>query len=197
VSRFLEDLEQRGRVGEGAVGLDEYSDARAARIIAQAVQRAGDVREHLVPRYAGHILVSKHAHVGSAEGVGQVDEAARLVELGGVLDRVHVVHVRRRTEAGHGEPVRPELLFRLADALGRELRHLGQIHVRQDAAELNGGESVLGREVQNPGPGPRGAAEGGEPERLLWRRLPRQQECSTGCDKLSAGSHEVVPETNF
>ncbi len=116
------------------MGLDEHSDALAPRVVAEAVQRAGDVREHLIPRHTGDVLVAEHAHVGCAERVGQIDEAARLVELGGVLDRVHVVHVRRRAEAGHCEPVRPELPFRLVDMLGRELGHLGEIHVRQDAA---------------------------------------------------------------
>ena len=146
------------------MGLDEHSDALAPRVVAEAAQRARDVREHLGARHTLHVLVSEHADVGSTERVGQIDEAARLVELRGVLDRVHVVHVSRRAEAGHGQPVRPELPFRVADVLGRELRHLGEIHVRQDAAQLDGGEPVLGREVENPEPGPGRAAEGGKAE---------------------------------
>src|SRR5207247_8749345 len=93
--------------------------------------------------------------------------------------------------------VRLELAFRLADAFGRKLGHFREIHVRQDAAQLDRRKLVLGGEIENPGPGPAGAAEGGEAQRQLWRRLPGYQQCSSRCDKLSASSHGVAPETNF
>jgi ACS family hexuronate transporter-like MFS transporter len=155
------------------------------------------VREHLVARHAGHVLVPEHAHVRSAERVREIDEAARLVELRGVFRRVHVVHLRRRAEAGNGEPVRRKLPLRVADTLGRKLRHLGEIHVRQDPAQLDRGELVLGREVENPGPGPCRAAKGGESQWQLFGRLPGQQQCSRGSDELSASSHGVASETTF
>jgi len=132
--------------------------------VAELVERAGDVREHLVARHVLHVLVAEHAHVRGAERVGQIDKAPRLVELRGVLDRVHVVHLRRRTEIGDDEPVGGKLSFGVGDSLGRKLRHLGEIHVRQDAAQLDRGELMLGREVEDPGPGPGGAAKGGKAE---------------------------------
>ncbi len=177
--------------------LDDHIDPLALRVVAELVQRAGDVGEHLIARHAFHVLVAEHANVRGAERVGQIDKAPRLVELRGVLDRIHVVHLRRRAEIGDDQAVSGKLSFRVVDALRRKLRHLGEIHVRQDAAQLDRRELMLGREVEDSGPGPGRAAEGGEAQWQLFRRLPGQQQRSRGSNKLPSSGHGVVPETTF
>jgi hypothetical protein len=90
---LLQDLEQRGRVGEIAVGLDEDGDTLLPRVLADLAQPRGDVRDHGFTRHAFLVLVSKHAHVRCVERLREVDEATRFVELRGALRRVHLMHV--------------------------------------------------------------------------------------------------------
>ncbi len=152
------------------------------------------MRKHLFARHVLHVLVAKHAHVRGAERVGEIDKAPRLIELGGVLDRIHIVHLRRRAEIGDDQPVRGKLAFDVAEMLGRKLGHLGEIHVRLDATQLDGGKGVRGGEIEDLRPGPLGTPERREPEREasgVWKphSVRGREHCGGSLEELAAARH--------
>ena len=165
--RLLEDLEQRRRVGEVAVGLDQHGDALGVGVIAQLAQTTGDVREHHVARHALHVLVAEHAHVGGPQRFGEVDETAGLVELGGALGGILLVQLGRRAEVRYPQPALTQLPLRLLDAaaLPRELGREGQVHVLLEPAQLDRGVVVRLGEVENLPPCPCRTAQGREADR--------------------------------
>ena len=99
--RLLEQREQGGRVGEIAVRFDQHGDALGPGVVAQLAQAPGDVREHHVARHALDVIIAEHEHVRDAQRLREVDEAARLVELGGALRGILLVHLSRRSEVGY------------------------------------------------------------------------------------------------
>src|SRR5207248_7178691 len=154
-------------------------------VVAQLAQAPGDVGEHHVARHALHVVVAEHAHVRDAQRFGEVDEAARLVELGRALDGVLLVQLRGSAQVRYPQAALAQLPLRLFDpsALARQLGREGQVHVFLDAAQLDPRVVVRLGEVENLLPGPGWTAErrktDGEARGDAWRAQPVRDRKST------------------
>ena len=97
--------------------------------------------------------------------MGEVDEPAALVELGGAQGRVFLVHVRRSAQIGDHDPARLEIAPRLLEPVTGELRPLREVHVALDAAQLDARVAQPVGLVEHRRPRPAGTTERGEGDR--------------------------------
>jgi hypothetical protein len=102
-------------VDEVAVGLLEHGDARGLRVTRHLLEAVDDALHHLVLRLLRRQLVAEHADVGHAHRVGEIDEAAALVELLLAGRGILLVHARGRAEVGHHDADRGEVLLALRE----------------------------------------------------------------------------------
>ena len=179
------------RVREVAVRLDEHRHARRLRLGGHLLEAVHDALQRVLLRLVRRHLVPEHADVGNAEGMGEVDEAAALVELGRAHRGVLLVHPRRRAEVGDHDPEAVEVAARLLQAVAGKLGPLGEVHLPLDATHLDPGVAQAIGLGQDRLPRPPRAAEGGEGDRQA-PRAPLTAEQGGGAEPGGQATQHVT-----